>query len=168
MPLQASTTHLTLLYSLPLSSLLYMPIHLKFAFPFPSLLPFHHNTKHKSRSKRNSNKMATPYQGNILYYPLPNGTLIPILDINGQYVPASTYSPAIPVNITATFEPIAPAGASTTATTTGHPSTTAATATAAQSSPQQQLQQQQQPPPPCVLMFLQMDGTYGLKPDHVD
>ncbi|PWW71835.1 hypothetical protein C7212DRAFT_348608 [Tuber magnatum] len=103
--------------------------------------------------------MATPYQGNILYYPLPNGTLVPLLDVNGRYVPASSYPRAIPVNIAAILEPVAPRA--TANTTAGQPPTPTATTTAAQPTPQQQQQQQ----PPCVIMFLQKDGSYGLKPD---
>jgi len=106
-------------------------------------------------------------QANILYYSIPNGTLVPLLDANGQYVPASAFPGAIPVNIIATLEPTIPHAVTTTAAAAaGQPASTAiaqqAATTAAQTAPQEQQQ-----PPACVIMFLQRDGSYGLRPDSV-
>jgi len=110
--------------------------------------------------------MASSNQPNILYYSIPNGTLIPLLDANGQYVPASAFPNAIPVNIIATLEPTTPQADTTTA---GQPGAMATTAVAQQgaTAANQPAPQQQQQPPACVIMFLQRDGTYGLRPDSV-
>ena len=105
--------------------------------------------------------MATPNQDNILYYSIPNGTLVPLLDANGQYVPASAFPGATPVNIVATLEPAVPPAVPTTTTPTTAIAPQPAT-TAAQLPPQQQQQ-----PPACVILFLQKDGSYGLRPDSV-
>lgn len=105
--------------------------------------------------------MATPNQDNILYYSIPNGTLVPLLDANGQYIPASAFPGATPVNIIATLEPAVPLAVATTTTPTAAIAPQPA-ATAAQPAPQQQQQ-----PPACVILFLQKDGSYGLRPDSV-
>ena len=101
--------------------------------------------------------MATPNQDNILYYSIPNGTLAPLLDANGQYIPASAFPGATPVNIIATLEPAAPPAAAATAAIASQPATTTT----------QPAPQQQQQPPACVVLFLQKDGSYALRPDSV-